>query len=408
MPTVSGPAMPPYPGGQPPYPGGQPPYPGGQPPVWPAAAAPGPTPLWPAAPPTAPPARPRRRRGWIIGIAAAVVIGLAAGATTAVLLLNKPESPTTMALRSGQALAGAAGLALAGSIDGAAANVTVTRAGTVEGSYTQDGSRISRVTIGGVSYLKAPASFWAVEADQEAAKQAGGHWAKAPADLGLMSFAALLPGQISRVLEHVGEHPRVTDGTSGGQKVIRLSAQGATYTITTGTPNRLVHVDGTSGTARYSFDLTPLTAAAIGPVFTALHDDVQGMQGAAEPGATVNALQKIQFHHDCDGNSSCTVSIKVSVSDSDSPVVLLTLRVAFSGTENGHSFATCTATVRAATAHSAVTTPSCRLGNPVWPRWVNSHASDFNTWAAPTFTVTVNTASDIAALQSKLNAEQGT
>jgi len=385
MPTVSGPAVPPYPGDRLP-----------------------PSPLWPAAPAPAPAGRPRRRRGRAVALIATVVVGLAAGATAAVLLLRPtPEPPATMALEAGRAVAPAAGLDLTGTIDGNSAKATVTRAGTVEGSYVQDAAQVSRVTIGGVTYLEAPASFWTLEDGPDAARQAGGHWVKVPANLVPMSFAALTPGQISRVLEHAGQHPRVTDGTFGGRQVIRLAAGGATYYITSSIPNRLLHVEGSSGASRYSFDVTPLTAAAIGPVFTVLHADVRQMQGAPEPDATVNPLQMIQFHNNCNGSTSCTVSMRVSVSDPESAEVILTLTVGFSGTKNGRSFATCTDTVRAATAQAATATPSCGLGRPAWPRWVNSHVSDFTTWATATFKVTVNTAGDIAALHNELTAEQG-
>jgi hypothetical protein len=385
MPTVSGPAVPPYPGDVMPPPA-----------IWPAVPSPGP----------APAPRGRRRRGRVVALVVAVVVGLAAGATAAVLALRPaPESPTAMALAAGRAVAPAAGLALAGTVDGNTATATVTRAGTVEGSYAQDAAQVSRITLGGVTYLKAPASFWTLEDGPDAARAAGGHWAKAPADLVPMSYARLTPGQISRVLEHVGQHPRVTDGTFGGRRVIRLAAGGATYYITSTLPNRLLHVEGTSGASRYSFDVTPLSAAAIGPVFTVLHGDVRQMQGAPEPDATVNPLQKVQFHDNCNGSTSCTVSMKVSVSDPGSAEVILTLTVGFSGSKNGRSFATCTDTVRAVPGQAA--TPSCGLGSPVWARWINSHTGDFTTWATATFTVTVNTAGDIAALQNELNAEQG-
>jgi len=211
MPTVSGPAVPPYPGAMP-------------------------SPLWPAAPAPAPAGRPRRRRGRAVALAATVVVGLAAGSTAAVLLLRPtPEPPATMALEAGRAVAPAAGLDLTGTIDGNSAKATVTRADTVEGSYVQDAAQISRVTIGGVTYLKAPASFWTLEDGPDAARQAGGHWVKAPANLVPMSFAALTPGQISRVLEHAGQHPRVTDGTFGGRQVIRLAAGGASFKVTVNT-----------------------------------------------------------------------------------------------------------------------------------------------------------------------------
>src|SRR5712692_260599 len=116
MPTVSGPAVPAYPGDiRPPAP------------LWPAAPTPGPTPWptpWPAG---APGGRARRRRGRVVALAVAVVVGLAGGATAAVLLLRPtPESPTAMALEAGRAVAPAAGLALAGTVDGNNATATVT------------------------------------------------------------------------------------------------------------------------------------------------------------------------------------------------------------------------------------------------------------------------------------------
>ena len=390
------------------------PYPGDQPqPAWPAARPDAPTAgsAWPTAP-AAPAGRPRRR-GRFIGITVLAVVMLAVGATAAFLLIKKPESPTTMALESGQALAPAAGLTLAGTIDGTSANVTVTRAGTVTGSYTQDHDQVSRVTIGGVTYLKAPASFWAAETDPVTepteAQLAGGHWVRAPSGKVLMTFASLTPGQISRVLEHVGQHPNVADTTFGGSKVIRLTENGTVYYITTSTPNRLIHVTGTSGQASYSFDVTPLNATTIAPVFTILHGDVQAMQGVAEPQAVINAQQKIQFHSNCNSDSSCTVSIRVQVTDPSSAQDMLTMTVAFSGTKNGRSFATCTETIPVGTTNPPATvTPSCGPNKKVWSTWYDSHTSDFNTWANPTFTITANTASDVAAMQQELNKEQGT
>jgi hypothetical protein len=35
----------------------------------------------------------------------------------------------------------------------------------------------------------------------------------------------------------------------------------------------------------YSFDITPLTAATIGPAFTIMHSDVQALQDAQDPTA---------------------------------------------------------------------------------------------------------------------------
>jgi hypothetical protein len=342
----------------------------------------------------------------MIGITAAVAVVVGAAVTVVVLVLAKGESPTAMALQSGQAIAPAKGLTLNGTIAGQSADLTVTKAGTVEGSYTQNGNPLTRITINGVTYLKAPAAFWKAETiNPTADSQAAGNWAKAPAAAVNMSFYSLTPGQISRTLERVGNQPRFVDATLGGTKVIKLSDHGVTYYITANSPNRLIRIDGGSGTTNYSFDVTPLNATTIGPVFTILHGDVQGLQGAVDPGAIVLPLEKIRFDSNCNANSSCTVSNKVSVTDLDSPKVLLKMTVDFSGTKNGSAFATCTDTVSAAAGSDVTTT--CGLGGSVWSGWVNSHSGNFVTWAEGHFEATVNSAGDVATLQNELNHEQG-
>jgi hypothetical protein len=442
---VSGvPGPPPPPGGSPISPGGYPispsggysPPPGGYPPPPPSGhpvpppgeGQPGPgTQPYPTAYPYAEPpppgyptgpqgspyppgsvATPRStgNRGWKIGITAAVALVVAAAATAVVLLLVKGESPTTMALQSGQAIAPAAGLTFTGTIAGESANLTVTRAGTVEGSYTQGGNSLTRITINGVTYLKASAAFWKDQViNPLSAPQAAGNWAKAPASAVSMNLDSLTPTQISRTLEHMGNQPRVAYTTLSGTKVIKLTDHRTSYYITVSSPNRLLQVTGRSGTAPYSFSITPLTAITIGPVFTILHSDVQGLQGAVDPVAFVLPLQKIQFHSDCNSNnsSSCTVSEEVSVTDTASPTVLVEMTADFSGTKGGSPFTTCTDTVSSA---DTDVTPSCGISGSAWTGWINSHSSNFNTWVGAHFEATVNSASDIATLQNDLDQQQ--
>ena len=392
-------ALPPYPYNPPPYP-----YPGQAQPGYPGGPAGAPNVPWPAA--AAPPPKRKRRRGLMLGLTAAVAVVVGAAAAGAVLLLGKSESPTTMALQSGQAIGQAKGLTLTGTIDGQDANLAVTRAGTVEGSYSQSGNPVTRITINDVTYIKAPTAFWkSVVTDPLAAQQAGGNWSRAFGDAINMTFDSLTPGQVAHVLEHVGNNPRVVHTTLGGTKVIKLTAHGTSYYITTSTPNRLIRIVGRSGPTPYSFNVTPLTAATIGPVFTVLHGDVQGLQGAVDPQAVVNPLQKIRFHPDCNGASSCTVSSKVSVNDPATPKMLLKMTVDFSGTKNGAAFASCHDTVPVAA--GGTVTPACGLHGPVWSGWVNSHTSNFFTWAAAHFETTVNSASDIVTLQNELTQQQG-
>jgi hypothetical protein len=414
-------APPPSPGTPPPSPGTPPPYPGAQPPpgAYPSAAPPYPYPGqaqhgYPGAPgpyPNAaayyPPPPRKSRRGLIIGVVVGAVVVVAGAATgAALLLLGRSVSATTMALKSGQAVASATGLTLTGTVAGESASVTVTRAGTVEGSYSRGGNQVTRITIQGVTYLKAPAAFWtSTSVGQTSATQAGGNWAKAPAGAVNISFGSLTPAEVSRVLEHVGKNPRFVRTTLDGTQVIKLSARGATYYISTTSPYRLLRIDGVSGTKPYSFSVTALDAATIGPVFTILHADVQALQGAVDPEAIVLPLQKIRFGPDCSAASSCTVSSKVTVAAAaGSATVLVKMTVDFSGTKNGTPFATCTETTVATSLASA--SQSCGVGGSVWSGWFNSHTGNFTTWADAHFETMVNSASNIAALQTELNQEQ--
>jgi hypothetical protein len=354
----------------------------------------------------------RRRGGLLIGVVALVAAVLAAAVTSIVLIAGKGESPTAMAQQAGQAIAPAAGVGLSGTFDNAAANLTVTKAGTVEGTYSQQAFPATRITLNGVTYLKAPAGFWNLVPNigQAAASQAGGNWAKVPAS-DVTSFAPLTPAQIGRVLEHVGNQPRVVDTTLGATKVIKLTARGVNYFITTATPNRLLRIDGTLGGVSYSFNTTALTGRTIGSAYTAMHADIKALQGAQDPAANLNSGQNITFANDCStSDTSCTVSINVTISDPGSATVLVTMNAAFSGTKGGKAFGTCNNTVPANTGNSsnAVTvTPQCQLSGPAWKGWVDSQTGTFSTWVETTFGATVNSASDVTALQNTLTQQQG-
>jgi hypothetical protein len=347
----------------------------------------------------------KRRRGLIIGIVVGALVVVAGAGTAVVLLLNKKVSPGTMALDSGQAVAASDGLSLTGTIAGGNASLAVTRAGTVQGSYSQNGNPVSRFTIQGATYLKAPTAFWrSTTVGATSAAQAGGHWAKAPADAVNMSFSSLTPGQVGRVLEHVGKNPKVTTITLNGTQVIRLTADGATYYIATASPYRLVRIDGVSNTRPYSFNVTELGAAAIAPVFATLHTDVQALQGAVDPSALVIPVQKIKFAPNCSAAVSCTITSKVTVTAASAPTFQVKMVVDFSAKEGGSPFATCTQTT--AGSGTATVSQQCGVGGSTWSGWFNSHTGNFTTWARAHFEVFVNSASDISTLQSELTQEQ--
>jgi hypothetical protein len=340
-----------------------------------------------------------------------VVAALVIGGVTTILLLNRGESPTEMALQAGQAIAPASGVTLTGSYDQAAATLTVTKAGTVEGTYAQGPFPVTRITINGVTYLKAPGGFWNLQTNipSGGSTLASGKWAKTPAS-DVTSFAALTPGAISRVLEHVGSQPQFADTTLGKTKVVRITAQDVSYYITTSTPNRLLRMDGTINGTGYSFDLTPLTAQSIAPAFSVMHSDVQGLENAVDPEAQIVESGNGQFGNNCNNDVACTVSVKVSVTDSGSATVLVKMTVNFSGTKNGPTFGSCNDTIPADTNNASATvsvTPSCTLGGSTWSGWFDSHTSNFFLWVATQSVPTVNSATDVQALQNTLNQEQG-
>jgi hypothetical protein len=347
-------------------------------------------------------------------VVAAVVAG---GVTSVVLLLNKGESPTAMALQAGQAIAPAAGVALSGTFDQAPANLTVTKAGTVDGTYSQEAFPATRITIDGVTYLKAPAGFWALQQGLQGAavQQAGGAWAKAPAS-DVTSFASLTPAQIARVLEHVGSHPDVVYTALGRTKVINLTAGSASYYITTSTPNRLLRIDGNSGSLGYSFNITPLTSRTIAPAYGVMHGYVQALQGAQDPEADLTSGNP-SLASDCSTtDTSCTVSQQLTVTDPGSATVLLTMTADFSGTQGGTPFGSCNAALPASTNNSKTgvnATLTCALTGQAWKAWVDSEVQatinttgKFSTWVQTTVEVEVNSASDVTALQNTLDQQQ--
>jgi hypothetical protein len=349
----------------------------------------------------------RRRRLIIAGVTAGVVA--AAGVTAGLVLAGRHEPPATMALQAGQAIARAAGLSLTGTTAGGGASLTITKAGTVAGSYTQNGYRVGIITISGVAYLKAPApTFWVDEdVDPGTAGTVAGHWAKAPADDVNVDFGALTPGRISRVLEHVGPHPTVT--TVDGGKMIKLARNGADYYITTAAPNRLTRVAGGSSVTSYSFAVTPLRAAAMGAAFATLHADVSQLLDAGDPEAVLGPYSNVHFGANCTGATSCTARTTVTVTDPATPTTLVKMIMYFSATKTGNSFATCTDENWAATGgadNGVSVTLSCGLGGATWSRWVDSHSASFVTWAHPGYETFVNSASDVAQLQNGLDQQQ--
>jgi hypothetical protein len=362
---------------------------------------------WPTA--ALPPQR-KRNKGMLIGIIV-VVAALAVGGVAAFVALRGGESPAQMAMQAGQAIAPARGVTVSGTYGQPTATLTITRAGTVEGTYSQGPFAVTRLTINGVTYLKAPAGFWNLQTDipQGASSLAAGKWSKTPS-ADVTDFSVLAPGAIANVLEHVGNQPHVVNTTLGGTSVIKLTAQDASYYITTSSPNRLLRIAGTINGTGYSFNVTPLTTQTIASAFTTMQSDVSSLQDAVDPEAQIDEDGNGQFGNNCNNDVACTVSVNVSVTDSGSSTVIVKMTANFSGTKNGTAFGSCNDTVPANTADSSskvTVTASCTLQGQTWSGWFDSHTSNFTLWVATQSEPVVNSASDVAALQNDLKQEQG-
>jgi hypothetical protein len=350
------------------------------------------------------PARPRRRLRLIIGIALAVAVGAGAAIGITFTLASATQPPQDIARDAGRAIAAADGitytgrLRLGGAIQDQPAQLTVTRAGTVTGTYTQDEGPVAVITIAGTTYLKAPAAFWTDQLSQVAGQQAGGRWALATA-ADTMSTSSLTPAAVARALETAGPRPQAVTTTLAGTSVLALTTGGIRYDITTAAPHRLVHVTGASdGADFYSFAVRPLTAATISPVYAALRAQVPALRTVALPAATITA-GAFTFP-DCATPLRCQVAERVTVTGVAGRPVLVQLTVAFVKVAQGPAFATCAQTVRARP--GVPVTVSCTAASPAFTRWVSAHPGKF--LASPT--ATAEAATSIPALLADLAGEQ--
>jgi hypothetical protein len=307
--------------------------------------------------------------------------------------------------QAAQTIGQAAGLTLTGPYAGIRATFSVTKAGSARGTYTADGSPISRVDIDGATYIKASVSFWTDQGlSAERAKKAGGGWTKAPDDVGALNLAELSPERLASVLRQAGNDPLAVRTTVNGVEAIKMRVGLRTYYISKSEPRRVIRLEGMAGTDRYTFDVTPLTSSTIGPVFSGLRTDVHALAGAYDPDLTVTPISKVQFGNCVE--SGCTVRADVratTVSDSTG-AVRVTMKVAFSG--SGGTVSTCTDT--ASTKADRQVGLSCRTSGGAWSSWYRSHVGRFTIHAKAAFDATVNSSADVNGLLSKLAEEQRT
>ncbi len=391
----TGPNGPSYPGG-PGGPGGPGPY-GGPPP-------------WGAGPPQpygfGPPQQPKKKSGATVGIVVGALVVILLLVVVVVSVTGSGDDPAKTsgktAAQAGQALGKASGLSYTGTYGGGPANFSVTKAGTARGTYSAHSTQVSRVDIGGTTYLKAGSGFWTAEGETStSAGKADGKWAKAPANAVDLKLSDLSPSALATILGGAGNDPDAQKTSLSGTSVIKMTVRETTYYIAK-SGHRLVRIEGTAGADSYALNVTTLEPSAMGQVFTQLRTDVQALAGAYDPAITMIPVGKIEFGSCTE--SGCTVHGKVmpSASGTSPGTIRVTMNARFWG--SGATVSTCSGS--GSGTPSQETTVSCRTSSSAWKKWYRSHKGRFTIHASSTFAATVNSSSDVSTLMGRLSQEQ--
>lgn len=383
----------------------------------PAPGAPqGPPPVPPSAPSPwgAPPQgqfyspQPHRRNGGIIAAVIAGVVVIAAAVVVVIMVAGKgggdPKETSGAAARAaGQSIGRATALAYVGTYGGGPARFDVTRAGTARGAYQVGGIPVNRVDVDGVTYLKAPTSYWSSHGQTgEKADKANNRWSRNPSFSLDINLANLSAGRVSQTLQQAGNDPLAQKTSINGDDAIKMSAGGTTYYISSGKSNRLLRVEGNAGGHNYSLDVTPMSPSQTNSFFAALRADVRDLRDAYDPSVTVLTGGGLKFGS-C-SEAGCTVSADATPSMlGEDGNVRLTMNAKFRGT-SGPTVSTCSGTGTSSKSHT--TTLSCRTSGPAWSSWYRSQTGRFTVHASATFEATVNSASDINRLLGMISQEQ--
>ena len=307
------------------------------------------------------------------------------------------------ASKTGEALGRTPGLSYNGTLGSGQATFSVTKAGSARGTYTKNGGQVTRVDIGGTTYMKAGSSFWTSEGQSSAAAgKADGKWVKAPDSVVDLKLSDLSPAKLSQILQQAGNDPTAEKTSINGTETIKMAAGGTTYYISAGEPRRLVRIEGDAGSDQYAFNVTPLAASGMGTVFAALRNDVKDLADAYDPGISVLPMGKIGFGS-C-GASGCTVrsTVTPSAAGDASRTVRVSMHARFWG--SGSTVSTCSGSSTTTPSHQ--TTISCRTSGGAWSSWYHAQSGRFTIHSNATFEATVNTSSDVSNLLTKLTQEQ--
>ncbi|MCW2946261.1 MAG: hypothetical protein JWR24_2978 [Actinoallomurus sp.] len=404
-----------YPG--PPPGGGRPPPPGPEAPGGPAGlggpGGPGGPPPSGGLPPWGGPSQPygfgpppKKGRG---GVIVAVVGGLVALVVLVVVVValggsgDDPKKTSGKAAnKAGQNLGQAAGLNYTGAYGSGQATFSVTKAGSAQGSYTSQGSPVSRVDIGDATYIKANSSYWTSHGlSPTSAGTADGTWTRAPDTSIDLKLADLSPAKLARILEQAGNDPDAEKTPVGSTPAIKMTINEVTYYISRSEPRRLLRIEGSAGSEEYALNVTALPASAMSPVFSQLRDDVQDLGDAYDPQVTILPMSK-KFGSCTEPGCTVHSSVMPSVMGGSTTTVRITMNARFWG--DGPTVATCSGS--GSTVPGRETTITCRTSGGSWSSWYHSHKARFTIHANATFEAKVNSSSDVNALLSKLTQEQ--
>lgn len=304
---------------------------------------------------------------------------------------------------AGAALRQANGATYTGTYGGSQATFNVTKGGSAHATYSSHGSAVTRVDIGEDTYIKADSSFWTSQGQSSSsADKANGKWSKAPDSARDLKMADFSPAKLAQILQQAGNDPEAVNTPAGSTPAIKMTVGETTYYISKSEPHRLLRIEGNAGSDAYALDVKPLNRAAMGPIFTQLRSDVQGLKDAYDPSITMMPMGKIQFGSCTE--SGCTVhgSVMPSSAGASSGSVRITMNARFWGT--GSTVSTCNGSGTTTPSHE--TTVTCRASGGAWSSWYRSHNGRFTIHASSTFDATVNSDSDVHDLLNKLSQEQ--
>ncbi|GAA3234411.1 hypothetical protein [Actinocorallia longicatena] len=363
----------------------------------------------------------RKNKGAVIAVAIAGVAVLALVAAVVFVAFSGDEKtpvkivpPQDKSAAAATTLKTVPGLHYVGTFESGGdtiqADVSITRSGSVAGQLTIDGDQVELMVVDGGTYVKAPRSYWRKQSDVGEAGSAGyaDRWAKAPAALsGFDLRGKLLPSQlgdgVSKAQPLVPPTGQPTAEAIAGTQAIGFEGTDYQYYVSDAAPYKLVKIKG-GGAQTFDLDVTELTAAQMGDVFTQLKDKVKnGLSGAPDPTARV-VFQGKFLAKSCNPNG-CTIESTYRNTGSSNALVIYEVVLTKGGKAGGPRLGTCKAGAKSIKPGTSVKI-SCRVTDKAWQNWVKSIRGKSSYWVDPSITVQAVDGAKVDDLIGKLDQEQ--